>query len=413
VEVPREAAPAQQVVLEGDKADLCALPVHLQHGMDGGPYISASIDFTLDRSSGWTNVGVRRLMLRGRREAGVDLNSPSDLRALYEAAAKKGERLPVAFVVGSHPADYVAAVMRLPVDELGLVASLRGAPLPVVKCVSCDVRVPADAEWVLEGYLDERGHVEAEGPYGEFLGYYGAVKQNPVFHLTAVTRRRDALFQTATIGGRNLAGTDTAQLNALRTEVMVWRALETAVREVKAVHATPSSGGMYTLRIAMRQRVPGEARNAIAAAFGSLANVKHVFVVDPDIDIHSDEQMDWALATRFQADRDLVVQSGFRSLPLDPSLRGARTGAKAGFDLTLPAGGAREIDSTVPEPPRFEGARFASVEAALAGGPKTFEALMTAVASRDGRDVVLSLEALREAGRLAREKDGRYALRPG
>ena len=409
VEVPREAAPAQEIVL--DKADLTALPVNLQHGMDGGPYISASIDFVVDPSNGWTNVGVRRLMLRGRREAGVDLNSPSDLRALYEAAVRQGQRLPVAFVVGAHPADYVAAVMRLPVDELGLVASLRDAPLAVVKCISCDIRVPADAEWVLEGYLDERGHVEAEGPYGEFLGYYGGVKQNPVFHLTAVTRRRDALFQTATIGGRSLARTDTAQLNALRTEVMVWRALETAVRETKAVYATPASGGMYNLRIALRPRVPGEARNAIAAAFGCLANVKHVFVVDPDIDIFSDEQMDWALATRFQADRDLVVQSGFRTLPLDPSLSGAKTGAKAGFDLTLAVGEVRGIESTIPEPPRLEGKRFASVEAALADGPKTFEALMAALASRDGREAVLALEALREAGRLVREKDGRYALR--
>ena len=411
VEIPREAAPAQQVVLTGEQADFTALPVHLQHGLDGGPYISASIDFAVDPSNGWTNVGVRRLMLRGRREAGVDLNSPSDLRALYEASAKQGKRLPVAFVVGSHPVDYVAAVMRLPVDELGLVAALRDAPLPVVKCVSSDIRVPADAEWVLEGYLDERGHVEAEGPYGEFLGYYGAVKQNPVFHLTAVTRRRDALFQTATIGGKHLGRTDTAQLNALRTEVMVWRALETAVREVKAVYVTPSSGGMYTLRIAMRQRVPGEARNAIASAFGCLANVKHVFVVDPDVDIFSDEQMDWALATRFQADRDLVVQSGFRTLPLDPSLRGARTGAKAGFDLTLPAGEQRGVEATIPEPPRFDGARFDSVEAALAHGPKTFEALMAALASRDGREIVLALEALREAGRLTREKDGRYAMK--
>ncbi len=413
VEVPREAAPAQEVVLTGDKADLTSLPVNLQHGLDGAPYISASIDFVVDRSSGWTNVGVRRLMLRGRREAGVDLNSPSDLRALYEAAVKRGERLQVAFVVGSHPVDYVAAVMRLPVDELGLVASLRDAPLAVVKCVSCDIRVPADAEWVLEGTLDERGHVEAEGPYGEFLGYYGVVKQNPVFHLTAVTRRRDALFQTATIGGRSLARTDTAQLNALRTEVMVWRALETAVRETKAVYAPPASGGMYNLRIALRQRVPGEARNAIAAAFGCLANVKHVFVVDPDIDIFSDEQMDWALATRFQADRDLVVQSGFRTLPLDPSLRGAKTGAKAGFDLTLPMGEAGGIESTIPEPPRLEGKRFASVETALADGPKTFEALMAALASRDGREVVLALEALREAGRLAREKDGCWVLKAG
>jgi len=104
-----------------------------------------------------------------------------------------------------------------------------------------------------------------------------------------------------------------------------------------------------------------------------------VLVVDPDVDIFSDEQMDWALATRFQADRDLVVQAGFRALPLDPSLAGARTGAKAGFDLTLPPGEAAGIEAMIPEPPRLEGRRFPSVEAALADGPKTFEALMAAL----------------------------------
>jgi UbiD family decarboxylase len=410
IEVPREQAPAQEVVLTGAEADLTRLPANLQHGLDGAPYLSACMDFAVDRASGWTNVGVRRLMLRGRAEAGVDLNAPSDLRAIYEASAKLGRPLPIAFVVGSHPADYVAATLRLPLDELGLVASLRAAPLPVVKCVSCDLRVPADAEWVLEGHLDARGHAEPEGPYGEFLGYYGALKMNPVFHLAAVTRRRDALFQTATIGGRMLARTDTAQLNGLRTEVMVWRALESAVREPLAVHATPSSGGMFNVRVALRSRVPGEARNAIAAAFGSLANVKHVFVVDPDIDVFSDAQVDWALATRFQADRDLVVQSGFRALPLDPSLGGARTGAKAGFDCTLPFGDAAAIEHRIPEPPRFEGSRFPSIEAALADGPKRFEELMAASASRDGREIVVAIEALRAAGRVARDGEGRYVL---
>src|SRR5262249_20318928 len=158
----------------------------------------------------FTNIGIRRLMLRGRREAGVDLNSPSDLRAIYEASAAASVPLPVSFVIGSHPIDHLAAVMRLPSDDLALISALRDAPLAVVKGVTNDVRVPADAEWVLEGFIDPRGHVEAEGPYGEFLGYYGAVKRNPVFHLTAITRRRDALFQTSTIGGRWLARTDTA-----------------------------------------------------------------------------------------------------------------------------------------------------------------------------------------------------------
>jgi UbiD family decarboxylase len=400
-------APCQEVV-EKDP-DLTQLPVHLQHGLDGAPYVSASTDFTVDRESGWVNVGMRRLMLRGRREAGIDLVAPSDLRAIYLARAQRGEVLPIAFVVGSHPIDHVAATMRIPADEAGLIASLRGAPLPVVKCVSQDLRVPADAEYVLEGYLHPAGHVEPEGPYGEFLGYYGTVKRNPVFHLTAVTRRRDAVFQTATIGGAALARTDTAQLCALRTEVTVWRSLETAVREMRAVYATPSSGGMYNVRIALNQRVPGEARNAIAAAFGSLANAKHVFVVDPDIDIFSDEQVDWAFATRFQADRDLVVATGMRTLPLDPSLRGSSTGAKAGFDLTLPMG-ERVLEHRIPRPPALDGRRFESLQAALADGPKFFAELMAAVGSRDGREIVRDLEALRISGKLSRDYEGRYQV---
>jgi UbiD family decarboxylase len=408
VEIDDSEAPVQQVVLTGRDADLTTLPVHLQHGADGAPYISSSTDFAIDPKTGFTNIGIRRLMLRGRTESGVDLNSPSDLRALYEATAAAGQKLPVSFVVGSHPVDHLAAVMRLPTDDLALLSSLRGAPLPVVKCVSNDVRVPADAEWVLEGYLDARGHVEPEGPYGEFLGYYGAVKRNPAFHLTAITRRRDALFQTSTIGGRSLGMTDTAQLNGIRTEAMVWRALETAVREPLAVYATTSSGGMFTLRVAIRQRVPGEARNAIAACFGALTNVKHVFVVDPDIDIFSDAEMDWAFATRFQADRDLMVMNDMRAVPIDPSLMGRCTGAKAGFDLTWPPGMAARLDLQVPAPPQFNGKRFASVEAALADGPKFFEDLMAAVGSRDGREIVRLLEGLRVTGTLDRDAEGRY-----
>ena len=405
-EIARADAPVQEVVHEGADADFTALPIHLQHGFDGGPYVSSSMDIVTDPRTGLTNVGIRRLMLRGRREAGVDLVAPSDLKAIYEHQSGRGEPLPIAFVVGSHPVDHVAATMRLPVDEVGLMASLRDGPLPVVKCVTNEVRVPADAEYVLEGYLDARGHVEPEGPYGEFLGYYGGVKINPVFHLTAVTHRRAPVFQTSTIAGRNLGITDSAQLIALRTEVSVWRALETAIREPLSVHATTSSGGMFNIRIAMRQRVPGEARNAIAAAFGALANIKHVFVFDPDIDVFSDQQSDWALATRFQADRDLVVQSGMRVLPLDPSLDGARVGSKAGFDCTMPLSIASSLESRVPKAPTYEGERFASIEEALRDGPKSFEALMAAIGTRDGREIVREFDTLRAAGRLGRTVEG-------
>ena len=411
VEVHGREAPVQEVVATGDEIDLTRLPIHLQHGLDGGPYISAGLDFTINPDTGLTNVGVRRLMLRGKTTTGVDMIAPSDLRNMYLACIARGERMPIAFVVGSHPIDYFAGALRIPGDELGLIASLRGGPLPVVKCVSNDIRVPADAEWVLEGYLGEAGYTEPEGPFGEYLGYYGAVKINPVFHCTAVTRRSDAVFQTITIGGAELSRTDTGNMGAVRTEVLLWRSLATAVPDVLDVHVTPSSSGSTNARICLRQRSAGDARNAIAAAFGSLANIKNVFVVDPDIDIFSDEQMDWALATRFQPHRDLVVAEGFRTFPLDPSLRGALIGSKAGYDLTMAFGSEAKVDSLVAQLPSYAGPRFPSVLAALEHGPKSFEDLMAAMASDDGREIVRSIEALRAKPGLTRSlTDGKYRL---
>jgi UbiD family decarboxylase len=403
--------PVQEVVWTGADADLTRLPAHLQHGEDGSLYLSAGIDIARSLDGARRNVGYRRLMLRGRREAGVDLVAPSDLRGIYAESVARGRPLPIAFVIGSHPADSVAAAGTWPAaDEVALMGALRGAPVPMAPCVTIDAEVPADAEVVLEGTLDPGGWSEPEGPYGELFGYYGHVKHNPVFHLTAVTCRRDALFQTLTIGGRHLAVTDTAQLNAVRTEAAVWTALATAIREPVAVHAPPATGGVSHVRVAIRQRFPGDARNAISAALGSLAEVKHVFAVDPDVDVFSDAELEWALATRFQADRDLVVVGGMRAVPLDPSLRGARTGAKAGFDLTVPPDQAAGLARAVPEPPALRQRPGRPVAEALAEGPMTFGALMEAAGTRDGREVVRALEELRREGRIERLADGRYAL---
>jgi len=408
IELTPAQAPVQEVVLRGSEADLTRLPVHVQHGADGGPYISASVDFCIDPATGKTNSGVRRMMLRGPFEAGIDLNAPSDLRLIYQAAAARNERLPLSFVVGCHPIDFVSATMRVPGDELQLVSSLRAAPVPVVKCVTNDIRVPADAEYVIEGYLDERGYAEAEGPYGEYLGYYGGVKQNPVFHVTAITHRRDALFQTATISGRHMDMTDTANLEALRTELSVWTALKGVVREPVSVYVPVSTGGALSARVALRQRFAGEARAAIHAVLGAVG-VKNLFVVDADIDVFSDAEIEWALCSRFQADKDLILVTGVRVSPLDPSLQGSPTGAKAGYDLTWPAASAGRWELQIPTPPDYQGKPFPSLEAALRDGPKRFEELMAARGSDDGRDIVRELDAFRGRG-LKRDDQGRYYL---
>jgi len=409
VELPQDEAPVQEVVLTGADADLTRLPVHVQHALDGAPYISASIDYAIDPRTGLTNSGMRRLMLRGPHEAGVDLNAPSDLRAIYQGCAARGEKLPIAFVVGAHPIDTLSATMKIPVDELGLVASLRGGTMPVVKCRTNDIRVPADAEMIIEGYIDEKGYVEKEGPYGEYLGYYGVVKQNPVFHVTAITRRRDAVFQTATISGGHMDKTDTSNLEALRMELNVWRALETVVREPVAVYAPVSAGGSMSVRFTLRQRYPGEARSALYTVLGSVG-VKNAFALDPDIDIYNDKMFEWAFGTRYQPDKDIIIITGVRSSPLDPSLHGAMAGAKAGYDLTWPMQHASRWDLQTPTPPTYQGKRFPSLRAALEDGPKWFEELMAAVGSRDGREIVRELDAFRGKG-LERDDQGRYFLK--
>lgn len=417
--VGADQAPVQQVVQVGSEVDLTEFPVHLQHEHDGAPYISAAYDVSRKANPDAFNLGCRRLMLRGPRETGVDLNAPSDLRVRYLEAVERGESLPVAFIVGSHPLDYLGATMQgTQENELELLAALRGAPLPVVRCVSQDLLVPADAEIILEGYLDAAGYTEREGPYGEYLGYYGDTKLNPVFHVTAVTRRRDALFQTITISGRKLARTDTGQLGSLASEIKLWNVLSQAVRQPVAVCATAASGGFSNVRCSIRSVYPGEGRSAIAAILGS-CDVKTVVVTDDDIDIFSNDEIDWAMATRFQPDRDTIVLSGLRTSPLDPSVRDIREGgAKLGLDLTRGVATARTgLRYLVPEPPDFPAEFTGSARgpsAVLADGPASFSELMRAAHTLDGREIVRELGGELAAGRVRLDADGTWQqARPG
>jgi 3-polyprenyl-4-hydroxybenzoate decarboxylase len=135
-------------------------------------------------------------------------------------------------------------------------------------------------------------------------------------------------------------------------------------------------------------------------------------VFDDDIDVFSDAEADWAFATRFQADRDLIVGSGFRVVPLDPSLGGARTGAKLGFDCTMPFGKTNAFEFSVPTPPEAKkAARYNSAAEALAAAPASFLELMAALDSKDGREIVRELDGLYAAQRLGRLDDGRYVLK--
>jgi UbiD family decarboxylase len=411
VEVSSQDAPVHQVVVTGDDIDLTKLPFHLQHELDGAPYISSGIDYTVDPATGRTNVGCRRLMLRDRRTMRANLSQPSDLKKTYMACVERGEKLPASFAIGSHPLDFLAAGLRLPVDEFGLVATLRGEPVPMVRGVTNGLLAPADAEMIIEGYFDELGYREQEGPYGEFYGFYGPVHMDPVFHVTAITMRRDVLHQTVFHSGGHLGWTESGNLGGLNAELQIWRVLRAAGIEPAAVLAVPASNGRQHVRVALRRGQKGQARLAISALH-AVPRVKHVFIVDDDVDVFSDEQVEWAMSTRFRAGRDIVISTGYAGFYMDPTTDREGLVDKAGFDLTAPYGVPDTIERRRPRAPRFNGAKqYDSVYAALQSGPKFFYQLMEGLGSADGRELALDLHMLHERGLLIRLADGEWALK--
>jgi 2,5-furandicarboxylate decarboxylase 1 len=412
VEVPSGDAPVHQIKITGKDVDLTKLPFHPQHAYDGSCYMSSAIDYVIDPATGRRNVGCRRLSLRNRYETGTNVTAPSDLKRIYTACVAQGKKLPVTFTVGTHPLDFFAATTRQPGDELALVANFRGEPAPVVKSLTNDILVPADAEMTLEGYLDERGYVEPEGPYGEYMGYYGAIHMDPVFHCTAITMRSDVLHHTLLHGSAFvLDQTDSANISSMRVEADAMKILKTTVREPVAVYLRSVSGGANTLRVSIKQRSYGEAKQAIAALFGGIMRLKHVYVFDEDIDIHDDRQVDWAMGTRFQADQDMVILQGILGMTMDPSLNGRRTGAKSGFDCTKPFGRDGQVPLMRCAAKVFKGlARYQNVEQALAASPMFYADIVEGLGSQDGREVACALDELRRAGRLGRDRDGRYHL---
>lgn len=415
VEVGSGDAPVQQVKLTGKDVDLTRLPFHPQHAHDGSCYMSSAIDFTIDPATGRRNVGCRRLSLRNARECGTNVTAPSDLKRIYTATVARGERLPISFTVGNHPLDFVAATTRTPSDELARIASFRGERMPVVKSLTNDILVPADAELVLEGYLDERGYVEPEGPYGEYMGYYGSIHMDPVFHCTAITMRKDVLHHTLLHGSAFVMDqTDSNNITAMRCEAETLEILRKLGVETVAVSSRSFAGGSSGLRVSIRQKRDGEARDALKALFEGIHRIKHVYIYDDDIDIADENQIEWAMGTRFQAHRDLMVFTGLKGMTMDPSLNGEKTGAKAGFDCTMPVGRRGEIPMTRCAAKTFKGpARWQTVEQALESQPMFYADIVEGLGSDDGREIACRLDELRVKGRLGRDRDGRYHLVKG
>jgi len=333
-----EDAPVQEVVRTGRDVDLTELPIPFLAERDGGPYISAGVVMARTPTGG-VNAGVYRMMYRTRNEMGIDLVTVSDLRRLYERALEKKEALPISVSIGAHPIELLSAAFKAPtgVSEMTVAGGLHGAPVRLVRCRTADVPALADAEIVLEGELLPIGWSEDEGPFGEFAGMYGDLKWNPVFAVTAITRRRDAVLHVIQMPW------DNAWLGAAVTEAQVWDILRRAGVEVVNVAVTEGSACRWSVIASIRKRAGG-GKNALMAIL-SLPDTKHAIVVDHDIDIHDPVQVEWARTFCVQADRDVIIIEGAQGKHVDPSVRPWELPkgqlpmtAKMGIDATIPEG---------------------------------------------------------------------------
>ncbi len=323
------SAPCQDVVETApDLLRDLPIPTHNEH--DSGPYITAGLIISKSPRTGRQNVAIVRLQVSGPRKLGA-LLLPRHTNLFFDMAEAEGKALPVAIVVGIDPLTLLAsqAIAPLDQDELEIAGALQGRSLPVVKCRTSDIVVPAEAEIVLEGRIMPKVR-EPEGPFGEFPQYYGDRADRHVIEIDALTKRKDAIYHT--IGG---GGLEHLVLGGIPREATLLAHLKRTFPGVRDVHLSHGGVCRYHLYVKLAKRSEGEAKNVMMGAFAGHYDVKQVIVVDEDVDIHDPAQVEWAVATRFQADRDLLVVTESQGSKLDPSTRDG-VGAKMGLDATRP-----------------------------------------------------------------------------
>jgi UbiD family decarboxylase len=318
--------PVKEVVLTGDQIDLGALPRIVHHEGDAGVFLTAAISFARHPTAEIWNCAYNRLMIKGRDTTSIHLTLGKHLWEFHRAAEARNQPLPVAFAIGVHPAVALGALAigSVDEDERGIMGGLLGEPLELVRCETSDVLVPAHAEMVIEAEILPHQRT-AEGPFGEFTGYSLGERQREVVKVKAITHRRDAIFQDISV-----AHLDHLLLSTIPIEANLYRAVRAMVPTVRAVRVPAP----FTCYVSLEQRIPGQAKNAILAVLGSDLYMKRVVVVDHDVDVFDDRQVNWAIATRCQPDRDIAIISHARGSDLDPSTAQDGYTAKWGVDAT-------------------------------------------------------------------------------
>lgn len=339
-QVSSEQAPVHEVVWTGDDIDINRLPFLVHQELDAGKYITSAATLAKDPETGRTNAGIFRHQIQGPKQVGFMTNPAHHTSYILRANRDAGQPLEVALVIGHHPAMLMAAVSKLPGigGELDVMGGLLGEPVEVVKGKTVDIDVPARAEIVIEGVVDtDPEAVQNEGPFGEYPLYYTRIGPMPWVKITAVTMRRDPIYVDVFNAHR-----EHLVLGALPRMGSMFRRVRDAMPTVTAINL-PLSGIRSMAFISMNKKVEGEPKIAACAAFAVDPILKHVFVVDDDLDVFNEDEVLWAFTTRFQADRDLTVMPNFLGGHLNPvtySWHREEKGpmeTKMIFDCTMPA----------------------------------------------------------------------------
>jgi 4-hydroxy-3-polyprenylbenzoate decarboxylase len=305
--VPRTVtnAPVQEVVDE--HVDLCSLPVLTTWPLDGGPFVTLPLVITKDPESGLQNVGMYRMQRYDAKTTGMHWQRHKQGRA---HAAKWGRRIPVAVAIGADPAVTYAATAPLPpiVDEMSLAGFLRGRAVRMVRCKTVDLKVPADAEFILEGYVDN-DDLRVEGPFGDHTGVYSLADRYPTFHVQCVTHRRDPIYAATVVGKPPM---EDAWLGKA-TERLFLPLLQTVVPEI-VDYNLPVEGGFHNLCIvSIKKSYPGQAKKVMNALWGlghMMMLTRCLIVVDEDVDVHDTRAVTWFALNNVDPSRDLVIMPG-------------------------------------------------------------------------------------------------------
>jgi 2,5-furandicarboxylate decarboxylase 1 len=332
-------SPTMEVVMQGEDVDLFKIPIPMSSVFDGGPMITGGVVIARDPELG-LNSGIYRFIVKEKNLTGIDIVTPNNMRLFAQRALERNEPLPISISIGTHPIEIAGSGYRAPlgVDEMAIAGGIRGAPVELAPCKTIDMPYIADAEIVLEAEILPTGWTWPEGRFGEFTRLMGGLHWNPLVRIKAICMRKDAIYYSLHMPWENTWLAAPTRYTAIR------QALKTAGVTVKDINVTLGGCAFWHAVISIKKQ-PGEAKNALLAAL-SVMDLKHVVVVDDDIDINDPMDVEWAIATRVQGDKDIIIIPNSRAKPLDPSLpQGAGivpTGAKVGIDATIPEGIPKE-----------------------------------------------------------------------